>query len=123
MEVVVKPYVATLLLSVVLIAMSAWGYFGSETPSTTALIPAGFGFALGLCSFGVKKDNKIVAHIAVVLVALLALALFMPLKGAIGRGDTTALVRVSTMLIALLSTLVVYVRSFIQVRRDRDAVT
>lgn len=116
-----KPYVATLLLSVVLAAMSAWGYFGSDTPSTTALIPAGFALMLGLCSVGVKRENKVVAHIAVALVALLAFALFMPLKGAIGRADTTAIVRVSTMMIALFATLAVYIRSFIQARRNREA--
>lgn len=116
-----KPYNATIALSVVLIAMSAWGYLGSDTPSTTALIPMGWGIMLGLCSFGVKKDNKVVAHIAVFLVALLALALFMPLKGAFGRGDMVALTRVSIMELALIGTLVVYVRSFIQARRERSA--
>ena len=116
-----KPYIATIILSVILIAMSAWGYLGSATPSTTALIPMGWGAMLLLCSVGVKKDNKIVAHIAVFLVALLALALFMPLKGAFGRGDMVALTRVSIMLIALIGTLVIYIQSFIQARRERDA--
>lgn len=114
-----KPYAATLILSVVLVAMSAWAYLGSDTPSGTALIPAGFGSVLALCAIGVKKENKVVAHIAVALVALLALALFMPLKGAIGRGDPTAIARVSSMLVALLATLVVYVRSFIEARRRK----
>lgn len=116
-----KPYLATIILSVVLIAMSAWGYLGSDTPSNSALIPMAWGIMLGLCSFGVKKDNKIVAHIAVILVAILAIALFMPLKGSFGRGDMVALTRVSIMEVALVTTLVIYVRSFIQARRDRKA--
>ena len=115
-----KPYVATILLSVVLIVMSAWGYLSSETPSMTALIPAGFGLLLGFCSIGLKKENRVVAHISVALVILLTLALFMPLKGAIGRGDTLAIVRVSTMLLALIGTLVVYIRSFIDARRSQS---
>jgi uncharacterized membrane protein len=118
-----KPYIATIILSFILMAMSAWGYFGSSTPSTSALIPMAWGIMLLLCSYGVKKENKIVAHIAIFLVVLLALALFMPLKGAIGRGDMVALARVSIMEIALVSTLVVYIRSFIQARRDRKTAT
>ena len=117
-----KPHVATIILSVILIAMSMWGYFGSATPSTTALIPLGWGLMLGLCSIGVKKENKIVAHIAVLLVLILTLALLgMPLRGAIGRGDPIAITRISIMLIALIGTLVVYIRSFIQARKDRKA--
>lgn len=114
-----KPYIATIILSGVLIAMSAWAYLGSATPSMTALIPMAFGVLLGLCSFGVKKENKIVSHIAVVLVAILAIALYKPLKGAIGRDDVAAIARVTMMLLALLGTFVIYVRSFIQARRER----
>ena len=44
----------------------------------------------------------------------------MPLKGAIGRGDMVALTRVSIMELALVGTLVVYVQSFIQARRNRN---
>lgn len=113
-----NPFVATVILTVVLFAMSAWGYFGSDTPSTTALIPAGFGLMFGLCSFGVKKENKIVAHITVVLVVLTTLALLVPLFGSIGRGDMAAVARVSIMLLALVGTFVVYVRSFIDARKN-----
>lgn len=116
-----KPYLATAILSVILVAMSAWGYLGSETPSFTALIPAGFGVVLALCIPGVKKENKIAAHVAVVLVLVLILALFMPLKGAIGRGDTLAIVRVAVMLLAAIGTFVTYILSFVQARRDRAA--
>jgi hypothetical protein len=116
-----KPYIATLILSVVLIAMSAWAYFGSDTPSATALIPLVSGVTFGLLSIGVKKENKVVAHIAVLLALLLAVALLMPLKGAIGRSDPAAIARVSIMILALIGTLVVYIRSFIQARKDRPA--
>jgi len=115
------PHLATLALSVVLIAMSAWGFLGSETPSFTALIPAGFGVALLACVPGVKKENKVVAHVAVGLVALLTFALFMPLKGAVSRGDTLAIVRVGVMLAASVGTIVAYVASFRAMRKAREA--
>jgi hypothetical protein len=109
-----QPFIATVFLAVILIAMSAWGFLSSDNPSFTALIPAAFGVVLAACSLGVKKDNKVVAHVAVLLVVLLIVALFMPLKGAIGRGDTLAVVRVSTMLVASVGTLAVYILSFVR---------
>lgn len=112
-----KPHVASLLHAVVLIAISAWGYLSSDTPSFTALIPAAFGVLLLLCVPGVKKENKVVAHIAVGLTAVLAFALVMPLRGAIGRSDSLAIARVSVMLAATAITLVVFVRSFINARK------
>ncbi len=114
-----NPFVATVILTIVLFAMSAWGYFGSDTPSTTALIPAGFGVLFGLCSIGVKKENKIVAHITAVLVVLTALALLVPLFGAFGRGDMAAVARVSIMILTLVFTMVVYIRSFIAARKAK----
>ena len=36
-----------------------------EVSSPTALIPVGFGTVLILCTPGVKKQNKVIAHVAV----------------------------------------------------------
>ena len=55
-----------------LIAIGLWGYL--EVTSPTALIPVGFGAALILCSSGVRKENKVVAHIAVLLTLLILIA-------------------------------------------------
>ncbi len=114
-----KPQHTTLMLSIVLIVISAWAYLGSETPSFTALIPGGFGVAIGLCYPGVRKENKVVAHIAAVLVVLVTLALLMPLKGAIGRGDVGAIGRVGAMWLASVVTLISYILSFVRARRGR----
>ncbi|MEM7606076.1 MAG: hypothetical protein AAF411_12045, partial [Myxococcota bacterium] len=89
-----KPHVASLIHALVLIALSTWGYFASDTPSPTAFIPAAFGAVLLACNPGLRKENKVAAHIAVAVTALLLLALGMPLKGALGRGDTLAVTRV-----------------------------
>ena len=56
---------ANIINSLCLIVIGLWGYF--EVSSTTALIPVGFGVALILCSPGVKKQNKVIAHIACLL--------------------------------------------------------
>ena len=56
---------ANILNAICLIAIGLWGYI--EVISPTALIPVGFGAALAFCIPELKKDNKVMAHIAVLL--------------------------------------------------------
>ena len=90
---------ANLINVMVLIVMSVWGYLAAETTSLTALIPAAFALFLLLCAPGVKSENKLISHIAVLLTLLLLIALFMPLSSAIARGDLMAMLRVGLMLL------------------------
>ncbi|MBX2816661.1 MAG: hypothetical protein KTR24_11710 [Saprospiraceae bacterium] len=116
-----KPHVANQILALVLIAMSAWGYFASDTPSMTALIPGIFGLVFILLHSPFKRENKVVAHVIVVLTLLLAISLIMPLKGTISRGDTAGTIRVAIMLIMAIVALITYIKSFIDVRKQRSA--
>jgi uncharacterized membrane protein (UPF0136 family) len=52
-----------------------WGYF--EVVSPTALIPVIFGVILLLCTNGLKKQNKLIAHIAVLLTLIILIALIV----------------------------------------------
>ena len=81
--------------------MSGWGYLSSASPSPTALIPLFFGVALLLCYPGIKKENKIIAHVAVLLTLIVLVALFMPLKGAIGIEKAEKRVGLSFLLLNL----------------------
>ena len=63
---------ANLINSISLIGFGLWGYF--EVTSPTALIPVGFGLILLLCYNGVKNQNKIIAHVAVLLTLVILLA-------------------------------------------------
>lgn len=114
-----NSYVANLLNAVVLIAMALWGYLSSETPSMTALIPVAFGLILLLMSPGVKKQNKIIAHVAVVLTLLILVSLIKPLTGAMGRGDNMATLRVGAMILTSLLAMIFFVKSFIDARKAR----
>ena len=116
-----KAHVASLINSVVLIGFGLWGYLGSETPSKTALIPVVFGAVLLSLYKGVKKENKIVAHIAVLLTLLILGGLVKPLTAATGREDGMAIMRVSVMLITTVVALIAFIKSFIDVRRARAA--
>ena len=117
--------IANLINAVALIGLGLWGYFGAaiDDRSATALIPVGFGAVLLAMYPGVSKHNKTIAHIAVGLTLLILLALFMPLKGAIGRGDTMASVRVGAMMLTSLFAMVMFVKSFIDARKAREAGT
>ena len=114
-----KPYVINVINAIVLIVMSLWGYFGSETPSGTAFIPAGFGVVLLALTPMFRKDNKAVAHIVVVLTLLLIIALVRPLMGALDRDDSMAAFRVGTMLLTSVIAMAIYIKSFIDARRNR----
>lgn len=113
------PAFATILNGLVLVALSLYGYLSSDTPSVTALIPAFFGLIFVISYPMMKKDNKVVAHIVVLLTVLLIIALFKPLTGALGRDDQMAVIRVGIMLALSVVALITYVRSFIEARRKK----
>ena len=49
----------------------------------TAFIPLAFGVILLLCSNGLKNQNKMISHIAVLITFIALIGLMMPLKAAI----------------------------------------
>ena len=114
-----KAHVVSLIHAVALIGLGGYGYLSSETPSVTALIPVVFGVLLLAMNNGVKKENKAIAHIAVLLTLLIIIGLIKPLTGAMGRGDSAAVARVATMLVLGVLAMVSFVRSFIAARKAR----
>ena len=114
-----KAHTASLLNALVLVVFGLWAYFGSETPSKTALIPAGFGVVLLALYPGVKKENKIIAHVAVLLTLLILGGLVKPLLGALERNDGLAIFRVVAMIATTLLALFYFIKSFVDVRRAR----
>ena len=118
-----KPFIANIINSVALILFGLWGYLSSDTPSITALIPVIFGVLLIAMSSGVKKENKVIAHIAVTLTLLILFGLIKPLTGALDKGNTIAIFRVTVMIITTLSALVSFIMSFIAARKARELKT
>ncbi len=114
-----KTYVASLINACVLILLGLWSYFGSETPSFTALIPVAIGVILLLFNRGLRKENRTIAHIVVVLTFLTLVALIKPMAGAIGRSDTLAIIRVGFMFITTLVALIHFIKSFRDARANR----
>ena len=114
-----KAPIVRLIHAVALIGLGGYGYLSSDTPSVTALIPVVFGVLLLAMNNGVKKENKVIAHIAVLLTLLIIIGLIKPLTGAMGRGDSAAVARVATMLVLGVLAMVSFVRSFIAARKAR----
>lgn len=114
-----KPYILNLVNATALILLGLWGYFGSESPSFTALIPVIVGVPLILMNGGLKKENKVIAHVVVTLTLILFIALFKPLTAAIGREDSTAMARVTVMMLTSAIAMVSFIKSFIDARKRR----
>ncbi len=110
---------ANLLNALTLIIMGLWGYYATQ--SGTAFIPVGIGVALLLCHPGVKSENKMIAHIAVVLTLLILLALLgMRLPKAIDAGGMS-LVRTIIPIVTSIIAMVAFIKSFIAARKARES--
>ena len=114
-----KAHIVSLIHAVALIGLGGYGYLSSDTPSVTALIPVVIRVLLLAMNNGVKKENKVIAHIAVLLTLLFFIGLIKPLSGAMGRGVSAAVARVATMLVLGVLAMVSFVRSFIAARKAR----
>jgi hypothetical protein len=115
----IKPFMASLINAALLIILGGWAYLASANPSATALIPVGFGVLLLAFNRGLKNENKVAAHVAVLLTLLVLIGLIKPLMGAMDRSDSLALTRVLIMMFSSLYALVTFIKSFVDVRRKR----
>lgn len=96
--------------SAILISLGLWGYLSSASPSVTALIPVIVGTIILSVNLLVEKENKFRFYLSGVLTFILLVGLIMPLKGAIGRADYLALIRVIIMQLTTLIALFAYVK-------------
>ena len=115
-----NAHTASLVNAITLISMGAWGYFGSITPSPTALIPVFVGVILMVFNNGIKYENKVIAHIAIVLTFAILVALSMILKKRITDGNTMAIARVGAMVLTSAFAMVMFVKSFRDARKARE---
>lgn len=111
-----KPHIVNFINAIVLIVFGLWGYFGSDDPSKTALIPVAAGLILLVLNLWMKKGNRVIAHIIVILTVLILVALFKPLTGAIGRSDMLAVTRVLVMILSTIFAIAIFIKSFVDAR-------
>ena len=114
-----KANTVSLINSLVLVSMGLWGYFESDSRPITALIPVIVGVILLLINNGVKKENKIAAHVAVLLTLLIIIGLVKPFLGTLDRGNITGILRVSIMILTSLWAMIIFIQSFISARKSK----
>ncbi|MEO1648095.1 MAG: hypothetical protein AAFR32_04675 [Pseudomonadota bacterium] len=113
--------IANLINALALCLLPIWAYWESPEPSLTAFIPLGFGVALLLCQPGVKAQNKVIAHIAVLLTLVVFVALFMPLSSRLDGSDPLGLSRVVAMMLTSLVAMIAFIGSFRAARKAHEA--
>ena len=115
-----KAYTVSLINSLVLVTMGLWGYFESGSRPITALIPVIVGIILVVINNGVKKENKIIAHIAVLLTLIITIGLIKPFLGSLEKANITGTIRVSLMILSSLWAMIAFIQSFIAARKSKN---
>ena len=114
-----KAHTTSLINALILVIMGLWGYFESDSRPVTALIPVVVGIILVAINNGVKKENKIIAHIAILLTLIITIGLIKPFLGSLERGNITGIIRVSLMILTSLLAMIAFIQSFIAARKVR----
>ena len=113
-----KPHKISFVNAITLISFGLWGYIDVDY-SPTALIPVIFGIIILILNPGLKRENKVVAHIVVLLTFLIFGGLVKPLMSTLESGNTMGITRVSLMMLSTLMALIVFVKSFIANRSKK----
>ena len=67
-----------------------------------------------------KNENKIIAHIAVLLTLLILIGLIKPVIGAVERDNSAALIRLGIMIVSTIMAMVFFIKSFINARKNKE---
>jgi len=114
-----KPHQANLINALILIGLGLWGYFtgafSAGKYASTALIAPTAGIILLLMNGGLKRENKAIAHVVVLLTLLLLLALFMPFS----KQEGLPKMRTGIMMFSCLVATAVFIKSFIDARKAK----
>ena len=113
-----KPHKISFVNAITLISFGLWGYVDVDY-SPTALIPVVFGVIILALYPGLKKENKTVAHIVVLLTFLILVGLVKPLMSTLESGSIMGITRVVLMMLSTLMALVIFVKSFIANRSKK----
>ena len=113
---------ANLINALALIILGAWGAYATQLNSMTALIPVVGGVILLAFQKGVTNENKMIAHLAVVVTLILVAGLVKPLTSAMGDNDTMGMLRVGLMILTGLIAMIFFIKSFIGARKARESV-
>ena len=118
-SIIMKPFLISLINSIILISMGSWSYLANESHPITALIPVFVGLCLLLLNKKVKNEDKLGAHLAVLITLLIIIGLLKPLMGSFGKENYPAIFRIILMEVTSILALFSFIKSFIEVRKNR----
>ena len=118
------PYKANLLNGIVLLIVGILGYFSITSNangefSPTVFIAPAFGLIFLLLTPGMKKENKVVSHLIVLLTFLLGAMLLIMFIKRLSTGSSITepgMMRFLIMIISCFTAMVVFVGSFKKTR-------
>lgn len=110
---------ASLLNGLVLLLVGLWGSYETGW-APTSFIPVVAGVIILALNGGVKKENKVIAHVAVVLTLLIGLALIMPLMKSLDR-EGLGTIRIVIMMLSCLIAMIYFIKSFKAARIARES--
>ena len=113
-----KPHKISFVNAITLISFGLWGYIDVDY-SPTALIPVVFGVIILILNPGLKRENKVIAHIVVLLTFLILGGLVKPLMSTLESDNTMGITRVALMMLSTLMALIVFIKSFIANRSKK----
>lgn len=114
-----KAHAANMINSTALITIGLWDYLATQTLASTNMIPVAGGLFLLIFYDGVKREDKVTAHIVVIITLFVFLSLIKPFDEALQDSETGATIRYLVMLLTSLLAIVYFVKSFIDARKDR----
>ena len=114
-----KAYSANLINSIALVVVGLWDYVATQTLSSSNMVPVAAGIILLFLYNGVKREDKIIAHIAVTITLLVFLSLIKPFVEAVEDIDVTLIIRNLILILTGILAMVYFVKSFIDARRYR----
>lgn len=102
-----------------MIIMGAWGFYSTYPEGKTAAIPIIIGVVLLVLNNGVKYENKVQAHIAVVLTLLGVFGVAKAFMGQLDEGDTLGIIRTGAMILTGIIAMIAFIKSFRDARKNR----
>lgn len=114
-----KAHSASLINSIALIVVGLWDYIAIQEFASTNLIPVASGVVLLFLYTGIKREDKIIAHIAVIITLFAFISLITPLIHAVDRGKIAMLIRNLILIVTELLAMAYFVKSFVDARRNR----
>lgn len=108
-----KPPVANLVNSAILVVLGGWGFAASGYQYVTALIAPVFGLVfLGLHA-GLVRERRYAVYPIIGLTLLLLIALVRPLTRELSQGDYAGVARVAVMMFSCMVATVRYFQHFV----------